>query len=247
MRKGAVRVPAIALINAELGRAVRTRSTLVFLTVAAVVTLMLLLIRALALGGATGSESSELVFLSADVIGFVVMFSAALSVARDHQTGSIDLIRVLVPVERKQLVALAAAQAMLAVAVVLLVSVIGAGLALAADWSSFSFLRFADGFSRLTLVSVSLAFAGAGVGALCRSSAAATFSVLLLYLLLPVVLIVAGLSGQAWAAIAADATLGLLGSTAISTASNAWTATVGVGLWAAALTVLGILRATRTS
>lgn len=240
-----VKASALTLVRAELGRAARTRSTIVFLSAAAAITLAIFTVRVFISGGSDEPVSSDLIVLSADVVGFVVMFSAALAVARDHQSGAIELVRVLVPARGRQFLALGAAHATLAVAVVLVVAIAGTVAMLTVEPGTFAIGGLADGLARLFLTTVLLAFAGAGVGALCRSSAATTFVVLALYLLLPVALMVTGFTGQAWAGVVSDKTLGLLASTAISGASDAWLATAGVGLWATGLAALGILRETK--
>ncbi|MFC6356535.1 hypothetical protein [Luethyella okanaganae] len=236
------RTSALTLIRAEFGRAVRTRSTIVFLSVAATVTLAIFAVRVFISGRSEEPLTSDVIALSSDVVGFVVMFSTALAVARDHQSGAIELVRVLIPARAKHLLALAAAHATLAIVVVLIVTIIGTVTILVVEPSAYENGFPADGLSRLLLTTALLAFAGAGIGAVCRSSAATTFVVLALYLLLPVTLMVAGFTGQAWASAVSDKTLGLLASAAISNTSDAWAAAAGVALWAAGLTLLGILR-----
>lgn len=233
---------ALTLIRAEFGRAVRTRSTIVFLSVAAAATLAIFAVRVLVSVGSEEPLTSDVIVLSADVVGFVVMFSTALAVARDHQSGAIELVRVLIPARARQIVALAGAHAALAVAVVVIVTIIGAVTVLVVEPSAYANGFPAGSLGRLLLTTVLLAFAGAGVGALCRSSAATTFVVVALYLLLPVALMVAGIAGQTWANAVSAKTLGLLSSAAISNSTDAWAAAAGVALWAAALTLLGILR-----
>lgn len=230
------------VIRAELRRAVRTRSTIVFLSTAVAVTLVIFAVRLLASSGSKQPLTSDVIVLSADVVGFVVMFSAALAVARDHQSGAIELVRVLIPSRARQLLALASAHATLAVAVVVIVTSVCAVTVLVAEPSAYANGLPVDGLGRLLLTTALLAFAGVGVGALCRSSAAATFVVLTLYLLLPVALMLAGLTGQTWADAVAAQTLGLLASAAISHATGAWAAAGGVALWATVLTLLGIFR-----
>ena len=233
---------ALTLIRAELGRAVRTRSTIVFLSVAAAATLAIFAVRVSVSVGSEEALSSDVIVLSADVVGFVVMFCSALAVARDHQSGAIELVRVLIPARARQLLALASAHAALALAVVIIVTIIGAATLFVVDPSAYGQGFPAGSLGRLLLTTALLAFAGAGVGALCRSSAATTFVVVALYLLLPVALMVAGIAGQTWANASSAKTLGLLASAAISNAADAWVAAGGVAFWAAALMLLGILR-----
>lgn len=245
-KKGSTfKASALTLVRAELGRATRTRSTIVFLSSAFIMTLAFFTARVLVSSGAEAAVSSDLIVLSADVVGFVVMFNTALTVARDHQSGAIELVRVLVPTRGRQLLALAAAHATLAVAVVLVLTIVSTAAILTVEPSAFTTGNLADGLARLLLTTTLLAFAGAGVGAFCQSSAATTFVVLALYLLLPVTLMVVGFAGQTWAGAVSDKTLGLLASTAVSNASDAWVATAGVALWATGLMVFGILRETK--
>ena len=236
-------VSGMALVGAELRRAARTRSTAVFMSIAMAATLAIFSVRVLASRGDDGA-SVALIILSADVIGFIVIFSSALSVARDHQSGSIDLVRVLVPTRGRQALALASAHALLGIGVVLIITIVGVVVLVVAQPSALNVGALADGLGRLTLTTVSLAFAGAGVGAICRSSVAATCVVLVLYLLLPIALIVAGFVGQSLAGELADSTLGLLASTAISNSPTAWTAAGGVVLWSVVVTIAGMLRET---
>lgn len=243
--EAAHRTPALTLIRAEFERAVRTRSTIVFLAVAAALTLTIFTVRVLVSSGSEEPVTGDLIVLSADVVGFVVMFSTALAVARDHQSGAIELVRVLMPARTRQLLALAAAHATLAVAVVLVVMIIGTVAVLVVEPSAYARGFPVDSLCRLLLTTALLAIAGAGVGALCRSSAATTFVVLALYLLLPIALMVVSFTGPSWAGAVSAKILGLLSSTAISNAPDAWAATVGVALWAALLTLLGILRERR--
>lgn len=233
---------ALSLVRAELGRALRTRSTVTFLAIALGVTLAIITVRVLLARGSTEPLTGEVIPLSADVIGFLVMFTTALAVARDHQSGAIELIRVLTPSRGRQLLALAAAHALLAMAVVLLVLLVGTGIVLAVEPSAYANGVPGESFARLLLTSALLALAGAGVGALCRSSAAATFAVLTLYLILPVAFLIAGLAGQSWAGPLSDMMLGLLAATALSASADAWPATAGVGAWALGLLLLGVLR-----
>ncbi len=237
-----VDLSASALVRAELGRAARTRSTVVLLLIAVVATLAIFSLRAFVFGGLDDAASDALIVVSADVVGFIVLCSTALAVARDHQTGASELVRVLVPARARRLLAVAGAHALLATAAVIAVTAIGAITTLVVAPSSFSPGGLAEGSLRLIVITVSLAYAGAGIGSLCRSSAATTFVVLTLYLLAPIALLVTGFAGQAWAGELADVTLGLLGSTAISDASDAWLAVVGVIVWATVLTVLGTVR-----
>lgn len=232
-----------ALFRAEWGRATRTRSTVVLLALAALATLAIFATRALLVGNTEDPLEGDLVVLSADVIGFSVFLAAALAISRDHQSGSVELVRVLVPTRGRQLLAFAAAHAALAVAVVLVVITVGIIVSLAVDPSTGVSARFVDGAGRLMLTTALLAVAGSGLGSLCRSSALATFVALALYLLLPIALIVAGFTGQPWASSVADGTLGVLASTAISSAPGAWVAVAGVMAWAAALMALGLVRA----
>jgi hypothetical protein len=236
------KAPALTLVRAELGRAARTRSTIAFLSSAALITLVVFTVRVLISEGSEEPASSALIILSADVVGFAVMFNTALAVARDYQSGANELVRVLVPARGRQLVALAAAHATLAATVVLVLTIVGTVAILTVQASAFAIGGLTDGLARLLVTTASLAFAGAGVGAFCRSAAATTFVVLGLYLLLPIGLMIAGFAGQPWAGAVSGNTLGPLASTAISGASAAWPATAGVVLWAAGLAAIGILR-----
>lgn len=241
-RRDGGRTTAPTLFWAELGRAARTRATRVFFASAGLVTLGVFAARAV-LGGISGEPpSGDLIVLSADVVGFVVLLGTALAVTRDHQSGAIDLVRVLSPSRGRQLLTHAAAHAVLAVGVVLVVVTIGLVATLAIEPSTGVAGGFFDGVVRLLLTTALLAFAGSGIGALCRSSALTTFVVLTLFLLLPIALLVAGFAGQAWAGTAADGTLGLLASTAISSRGDAWAAVAGVGVWAVAAIALGAVR-----
>ncbi|MGG7507518.1 hypothetical protein [Plantibacter sp. YIM 135249] len=216
-----------------------------FLSAASIVTLAIFAARVIVSSASEEPLSSDMIVLSADVVGFVVMLSTALAVARDHPSGAIELVRVLVPARGLQLLALAAAHATLAVAVVLVTTIISTVAILTMEPSAIATGNLAGGLARLLLTTALLASAGAGVGAFCQSSAATTFVALALYLLLPVTLIVSGLAGQTWTGAISDKTLGLLASASISNVSDAWAATAGVALWAIGLTVLGILRETR--
>jgi Na+/phosphate symporter len=130
--------------------------------------------------------------------------------------------------------------ALVAIGVVILAGVV---TVLALNPTALS-LELVDTIARTTVTTFLLAWAGVGIGALTRSTAAATFVVIALYWLIPIALMIAGLTGASWATSASDASLGILAANAITPGPEHWGAAGGIALWATTLTTLGILRET---
>lgn len=236
--------PFRMLVSAESHRARQTRSTLVIMAVVVGIALVMLTVRVILSGTSDTSLGPETITLSADIVGFAVLLTSAMMVARDHQAGTIDLLRVLAPARARHLAARATGSgivALLAVGVV-----ISAGLLAVLILNPAALgLDVVDTAARTAVTTFFLAWTGVGIGALTRSTAAATFIVIALYWLLPIVLVIAGLSGADWANPASEATLGFLNSNAIAPGPEHWAATGGTALWATASILLGILRETK--
>lgn len=232
------------LAGAELQRARRTRSTVVLLTVAVGIAVVMLAGRLILSTTGDALPGSETVTLSADIVGFVVLLVAAIMVAGDHQTGSIDLIRTLAPARARHLVARAIGTGVLALAAISIVVLTGLVTVLILNPASIG-AGALDAIARTVLTTFLLACAGVGIGAITRSTAAATFVVIAVYWLLPIALLIAGLTGAAWATPFSEATLGILAANAIAPGAEHWAATGGVALWATALLTLGMLRETK--
>lgn len=243
-RSAPVRVSFAMLVLAEFQRARRTRSTLVLLTVIVGIAMAMLAVRLILSRTSDTPIGSETVTLSADIVGFVVLLVTAIMIARDHQTGSIDLLHTLTPARARHLIARATGTGIFALAAISIVVVAGLVTVSLLNPAAMS-VSVLDAITRTLLVTFLLAWAGTGIGAFTRSTAAATFVVIAVYWLLPIGLIIAGLSGLDWATPASDATLGILAANAIGPGAEHWTATGGVALWATTLLILGTLRETK--
>lgn len=236
-------VPFLALIGAEFHRTRQTRSTVILITVFVGIALVWLIVRAV-LSGENNPIGAETVTLSADVVGFAVLLATAISVARDHQNGTIDLLRVLTPFRPRHFAARATGFGLLALAAISIVMLAGAITVFVLNPAALS-LILVDTIARTTVTTFLLAWAGVGIGALTRSTAAATFIVITLYLLIPIALLIAGFTGASWATPLSEASLGILAASAIAPGPGYWAAATGIAVWATALTALGILRETK--
>lgn len=238
------RVPFRSLVSAEFHRSRQTRSTLALITIVVGIALIMLVVRAALGHNSNVPLGAETVTLSADIVGFAVLLATALAVARDHQTGAIDLLRTLTPTRARQLVARATGTGILALIAVGTVIIVGILTVLAFNPAAFDW-TLADTIARTTVTMFCLAWAGVGIGAITRSTAAATFAVITLYWLLPIGLTIAGFAGATWAPLISDLTLGALAANAITPGFEQWASAGGIALWAAALSSLGILRETK--
>ncbi|HWV50381.1 MAG TPA: hypothetical protein VN035_13080 [Microbacterium sp.] len=237
-------VPFRSLVRAELHRTRQTRSTLVLVAVVVGIALGLLVLRTI-LGRTAGIPlGPEAVTLGTDLVGFAVLLAAAVSTARDHQTGSIDLMRTLTPARARHFAASATGIGVFALAAVGAVIVADIATVLAFDLADVD-AGLADPIARALVVTVLLAWAGVGIGASTRSTAAATFTAIMLFWLLPLGFLTAGLAGAAWALPVSDAVLGLLVADAIAPGPAHWVEVGGIALWAVALVGLGVLRDTK--
>lgn len=235
------RISFRALLSAEFRRARQTRPLVALITVVVGITLVVLAARVILNDTTPGSET---VTLGTDFVGFAVLLGVAITVAKDYQTGTVDLLRALVPKRACHLAARAVSTGLLALIAVGVVLVAGLLALLALNPTAVDF-ELVDTIVRTVTTTFVLAWMGVGIGALTRSPAAATFVVIALYWLLPVAMIVAGISGIGWATSLSDATLGILAGKTILPGPSNWAATGGVALWAATLTILGIFRDTK--
>ena len=228
------------LAVAEFRRARQSRSTVVVLSLFVVAALTALILRA-AVGGGTplGAETAT---LNADYVGFGTFLVAACAVAKDHGTGTIDLLRVLVPSRPRHLIARATGIGLLSLLATGIVILAGLVVLLLEEPSAATDPALLGCVVRTAAAVFLLAAAGTGVGALTRSSAVAACAVLTLYLLLPLALMIAALSGVGWAVSFSERTLQPLTAQALSPGGGGWAALSGVALWSIVLLLLGILR-----
>lgn len=107
-----------SLVAAEFQRARQTRSTLTLVTIVVGIALVMLIIRTMLAQRSGTPLEPQAVTLSADLVGFAVLLTVAIAVARDYQTGTIDLLRTLTPARPRHLAARAVGVGLLALAAV---------------------------------------------------------------------------------------------------------------------------------
>lgn len=233
-----------SLVTAEFQRARQTRSTLTLVTIVVGIAFIMLIVRTMLAQRSGTPLEPQAGTLSADLVGFAVLLAVAIAVARDYQTGTIDLLRTLTPARPRHLVARTVGTGLLALIAVGLVVLAGLAAVLLLGDGTVSW-QLAETVTRTAITTFLLAGAGVGIGAATRSTATATFTVIALYWLIPIGSMIAGLAGAPWVTRLSEATLGILASNAITPGPEHWTAVGGITLWSAALAGLGLLRETK--
>lgn len=232
-----------SLVWAELHRTRHTRSFVVLVAVSVSIALTALIVRTI-LGMKSGPPiGSEAATSNTEIIGFAVFLAAAVAVARDHQTGAVDLLRSLTPVRPRHFAARVVSTGILAVGANTFFVLAGLTALLFVNPDAITW-QLPDTVLRTTLASFLLAAAGVGIGALARSTATATFAVIALYWLLPIGLMIAGLTGANWAASFSKVTLGFLATNSTTGGFEHWISAGGIALWTLALVALGLFRDT---
>lgn len=230
------------LVGAEFHKARQTRSTVTLMTVFVAIALTVLVTHAMLNSTSDTQLGGETVTGNADIVGFAAFLAMALTVAKDHNSGTNDLLRTLTPDRPRHLIARATGTGLLALAAISIVLTAGTATVLTINPSALASFTVIDSIIRAAVTTFLLTWAGVGIGALTRSSASATFTVLTLYWLLPIALVMADISGAGWAGQLSEITLGFLAANSIATGPESWGAVGGVAAWAAVLMSLGILR-----
>lgn len=233
-----------SLVAAEFQRARQTRSTVTLVTIVVGIAFVMLIIRSILAQRSGTPLEPQAVTVSADLVGFAVLLAVAIAVARDYQTGTIDLLRALTPARPRHLAARAVGVGLLALIAVGLVVLAGMAAVFLLGGGTVSW-QLAETITRTAITTFLLAGAGVGIGAATRSTATATFTVIALYLLIPIGSMIAGLAGAPWVTRLSDATLGILASNAITPGPEHWAAVGGIALWSLTLAGLALLRETK--